>query len=126
MAVPKYPAPVKIHNSGGWVLNGTRFDTRKGASMILIDDALHVAQVQLFSTPQNGTIPPPEVTVLDHESPAPAAFKAEVEEWLKASQTEWAALTEAATQSYARMQHQLLELTKADIADGTLPEGGAA
>ena len=115
MAISNYPTPVKVHNLGGWTLNGPRLDNREGASMVLIDDAMNVAQVKLFSTPQDGVIDPPSVSMLDDHCGAASAFKAEIEAWLETSAKEWTALTDAAIQSYGRIQAKLLELTETEI-----------
>lgn len=57
----KFPEPVRVFNSGGWVLDEPRLDTVQGASMVLIDEHCNVASVRLFGCPINGVPTPIEV-----------------------------------------------------------------
>ena len=56
-----YPEPVRVFNSGGWVLDEPRLDTVQGASMVLIDEDLNVAALRLFGCPVNGVPTPVSV-----------------------------------------------------------------
>ena len=122
LVIDGFKAPPKVFNTGGWTLSGPRLDNREGAALVLIDDALHIASVQIFGTPHNGEIPAPSVTILDEQCTGAVAFKEEIESWLAASKPEWAALTQAAGEAYLRIQAKLLALTEAEIekyaADG--------
>jgi len=53
-----YSEPVRVFNTGGWVLDEPRLDTVQGASMILIDEDLNVAALRLFGCPVNGEATP--------------------------------------------------------------------
>jgi hypothetical protein len=46
--------PVKVYNSGGWVLDVPEMVSTQGGAMVLIDDDLRVASIRLFSDPVNG------------------------------------------------------------------------
>jgi len=116
LALSGYPKPVNVFNTGGWTLNGPRFDNREAASMILIDDALNVASVQIFGTPQNDEIDPPKVTILTPDNKGAADFEKDINTWIKRSKTEWKTLTKAADGAYRRIQETLIELTEAEIA----------
>jgi hypothetical protein len=54
LVATNYPEPVRVFNSGGWVLDEPRLDTVQGASMMLIDEDLNVAALRLFGCPVNG------------------------------------------------------------------------
>jgi hypothetical protein len=56
-----YREPVRVFNTGGWVLDEPRLDTVQGASMILIDEHANVAALRLFGCPVNGVPSPVEV-----------------------------------------------------------------
>ncbi len=116
MAVEGYKAPVKVFNTGGWTLNGPRFDTQEGASLVLIDDDLNTASLRLFMTPRNGVVPPVHVDVFTDNDGA-RKFKAEIEAWLENSKTEWRALTQAVSNAYRVRQKWLLDLTAKERAE---------
>ena len=56
-----YSEPVRVFNSGGWMLDEPRLDTVQGASMVLIDEDLNVAALRLFGCPVNGVATPVSV-----------------------------------------------------------------
>jgi UDP-2,3-diacylglucosamine pyrophosphatase LpxH len=56
-----YREPVRVFNTGGWVLDEPRLDTVQGASMVLIDEHRNVAALRLFGCPANGVAAPVEV-----------------------------------------------------------------
>ena len=58
MVAANYSEPVRVFNSGGWMLDEPRLDTVQGASMVLIDEDLNVAAVRLFDCPMNGVATP--------------------------------------------------------------------
>lgn len=105
--------PVKVYNTGGWTLNGPRLDNAEGASMVLIDDALNVASVRLFSTPRNGVVPLAQVEILSDGQDGADTFKTQINDWLAADPDAWAALAGAAGAAYSARQNYLLDLTAA-------------
>ena len=106
-----FEKPVKVHNTGGWTLNGPRLDNAEGASMVLIDDDLHVASVRLFSTPRNGVVPEVNVEILGDNDDGALDFKQQIEGWLAAGQPQWQALAASAGDAYRARQSFLLDLT---------------
>jgi hypothetical protein len=44
----RYPGGVEVYNSGGWVVDERRPDTRQGGSVILLDDDLNTVTVDLY------------------------------------------------------------------------------
>lgn len=106
-----FDLPVRVHNSGGWTLNGPRLGTREGVAMILIDDDCHVASLRLFGTPENGRMAPVRLEMLSDGSPGCEEFRQEILRWLEASRPAWDALTDAAHAAYDLRQALLLRLT---------------
>ncbi|SEW42801.1 Calcineurin-like phosphoesterase [Cognatiyoonia koreensis] len=105
-----FAKPVKTYNTGGWTLNGPRLDSAEGASMILIDNKLNVASVNLFSTPKGGIVPAARVQMLS-DGPDATAFRDQIAGWLAQSETEWTRLAEVACKAYFERQEYLLDLT---------------
>ena len=44
-----FPTPVQVVNTGGWVVDTPQRNPLKGASLILIDDALNVASLRCYT-----------------------------------------------------------------------------
>ena len=44
-----YPKPVKLLNSGGWVVDTKDVSTRKGGAVIVVDEDLNVASVRMYN-----------------------------------------------------------------------------
>ena len=107
MAIDGYRDAVKVYNTGGWTLNGPRFDTAEGASLVLIDDDLNVASLRLFMTPREGSVPAVHFDMLGD---APA-FRDEIETRLGQSTKAWEAFTQAVQAAFEVRQKWLLDLT---------------
>ncbi len=58
LSLSNYRFPVKVYNTGGWVLDVPKMVATQGASMVLIDDDLHVASMRLFNDPVNDIMNP--------------------------------------------------------------------
>ncbi len=112
------PNPVRVYNTGGWTLNGPRFDTAAGAGMILIDDALNVVLVRVLGTPQDGRVPRAYVQHLGGVAAGANDFAMLVQQWLDGSADAWEALAVAAEDAYAVRQRYLLDLTNPDLEKG--------
>jgi hypothetical protein len=66
--VPSFGAiPVRIFNTGGWVVDTLKADHRHGANLVLVDDDLEVACVRLY----NQSDEPDSYRVCTDESTAP-------------------------------------------------------
>ena len=74
MKVSGFDVPLKVYNTGGWVLNDPRLDTKEGAAMVLIDDDLNVVALRLFMTPQAGIVPLAYLEVLSEPRASMQAF----------------------------------------------------
>jgi len=107
-------APVKVHNTGGWTLNGPRLDNRSGAGMVLIDHDLNVVSVDVLGTPQNGEMHRAAVVPLRDDTKGAVAFANAVRQWLAMSAPLWDKVAEAAKTAYDIRQKILLDLTNPD------------
>lgn len=114
IAAEEFPKAVNVYNSGGWTLNGPRLDNAEGAAMILIDDQANTLAVRLFNTPRNGEIPVAFVEDLSESEGKPSQFATDVRNWLKATEKEWATVSEEARKAYETRQRMLLTLTNGD------------
>lgn len=115
--VDGWDTPLKVHNTGGWTLNGPRLDNAEGASMVLIDAHLTTASLRLFSTPRNGKIPEVTVDMLSDGSAEEEAFRDRINAAINATQDHWDALHEVVLQAYLDRQALLLRLTGEDAAE---------
>jgi UDP-2,3-diacylglucosamine pyrophosphatase LpxH len=56
-----YPSPVRISNTGGWVVDTSTPATTQGAVAILLDDDLNTASLQLYRQESSGSTEPVRV-----------------------------------------------------------------
>ncbi len=108
------PNPVKVYNTGGWVLNGPRLDNAAGVSMVLIDDALNVVSVRLFDTPRNGIVHSARIELLSEDREDARTFAQSVQSWLDGSRPEWDHLRDTVKTAYELRQKILLDRTNPD------------
>ncbi len=106
-----YPSAIKVMNTGGWTLNGPRLDNAEGASIVLIDDALNVANLRIFQTPKNGVVPDIYVEMLSDGDESAESFRKDIHDWIAQSQEDWDALRDVACKAYQDRQRYLLTLT---------------
>ena len=57
LGVKGFKAPVKILNSGGWVVDQPGFSSIQGGAVIFVDEHLNSASLRLFQAPVNGEMP---------------------------------------------------------------------
>lgn len=108
-----YETPVKVYNTGGWVLNGPRLDTKEGAALVLIDDDLNVVALRLFTTPQGGVVPLAHLEVLSEPRASMQSFVADLNARLAAPdmQRRLFDFAETVRVAYVDRQAMLLDLT---------------
>jgi hypothetical protein len=61
LVLSNYKFPVKVYNTGGWVLDVPDLVFTQGGSMVLVDDDLRVASMRLFNDPVNDMLSPVQV-----------------------------------------------------------------
>lgn len=108
-----FDAPMKVYNTGGWVLNGPRLDTKEGASIVLIDDDLNVVALRLFTTPKDEKVPLAFLDVLSEPRESMTSFVADLKARLAtpAMQDRLARFASTVCQAYFERQAMLLDLT---------------
>jgi metallophosphoesterase superfamily enzyme len=57
VGVEGYQQPVKVFNSGGWVVDQPDFSSAQGGAVVFVDADLNVASLRLFQAPVNGQMP---------------------------------------------------------------------
>ena len=93
-----YPAPVKMVNTGGWVVDSAQPALTQGGVAVLIDDELNSASLQLYRQSRTGGTEP--IRLLDptgrRGSQPAAALHADLAARLERQSAEWRAVAEAA------------------------------
>lgn len=64
IVVDEFKRPVTVYNSGGWVMDTALMHTVEGASIVVIDEDLHTAALQLYRM-TGASVTPPEVQSAD-------------------------------------------------------------
>lgn len=60
-----YPAPLKVYNSGGWVVDTVNISPLHGAAVLLLDDALNTVSLRMYNqafNPRDYTVCVEELT----------------------------------------------------------------
>lgn len=66
MSFTGYPAPLKVYNSGGWVVDTVNISPLHGASLLLIDESLATVALRMYNqaiNPQDYTVRVEELTL---------------------------------------------------------------
>lgn len=63
-----FEAPVKVFNTGGWILDTSLLGTKEGASIVFIDEDANVASLRAFNSPLNGQPSKVNVHILGQET----------------------------------------------------------
>ncbi|MFD1343266.1 hypothetical protein [Litorisediminicola beolgyonensis] len=104
-------APVTVCNTGGWPLNGPRLDNAEGAAMLLMDDALNVALLRLFKTPDNGVVPLAHIEMPHTDDAGARRFRDRIARCFAATRSAWQEVADVAGREYLARQRMLLRLT---------------
>jgi hypothetical protein len=110
-----YPTAVRIHNTGGWVVDSASPAVSQGGAAVLLDDDLNAASLQFYrQTPDGGSTPVQLLTPPAEEgiNPLEAALAAAVQP----ADEPWRGVTEAADKM-VRLHHQVqADLVKSGVA----------
>jgi hypothetical protein len=104
-----YSEPVRVFNSGGWMLDEPRLDTVQGASMILIDEDLNVAALRLFDCPVNGVATPVSVHGTGRHSDLGNPLLAPLRAALESTRGYWQTFSETAARELELRSRVMLE-----------------
>lgn len=76
--VDGFDAPVKVFNTGGWILDTSLLGTKEGASIVFVDDEANVASLRVFNSPLNGKPSDVKVHILGEETELSRKLKSAV------------------------------------------------
>ena len=77
--VAMYESPVEVYNTGGWILDTSLLSTKEGASIIFVDDEMHVAALRVFNSSPHPDGQEVYVHSLEPGNPMELALKEAVE-----------------------------------------------
>jgi hypothetical protein len=60
-SVADYPSLIRVHNTGGWVVDSAGPAVTQGGVAVLLDEELNVASLQFFRQSADGTAEPPQL-----------------------------------------------------------------
>lgn len=108
LSVDGFPQPVDVYNTGGWVVESSLPEARRGASMVLVDDDLDVASVRIYNEVAGDEPSPVFVEAPEHPGQAPSPFAAALRERIAPADSAWhqLSLTIAAEIRERRILHQ--------------------
>jgi hypothetical protein len=110
-AVPGYPAPVKVHNSGGWVVDTAMPAPVQAGVAVLVDDDLDVASLELYRQASDGA-PTPARILPPPPGQSPSPLQSQLAAAIAPASEPWASLATAAVRLEAQ-RHRL----QAAVAD---------
>ncbi len=104
--VANYPGPVRVRNTGGWVVDTTEPAPTQGGAAVLLDDDLNGATVLFYRQSPDGTADPPQV--LAPASGRPNPLQAALAEAIDPQAGVWRDVAEASAELVAQ-RHRLQE-----------------
>ena len=90
--IPRYPRPIPVVNTGGWVIDHADPEPLKGATAVLVDDELNVVALEIYRQHPDGTVTPPAALPV---GPRSVPFADAVRAALERDADTWSALTAA-------------------------------
>ncbi len=115
-----FPSPVEVYNTGGWILDTSLLSTKEGASIIFVDDDMHVAALRVFNSSPDPDLQEVYVHSLEPGNPMEVALKAAV----AANEERWVEFSVAVAAGLKVRQKVILKSTaSADMISG--PRKGA-
>jgi hypothetical protein len=106
-AVLGYPSPVRIANTGGWVVDTATPAPVQGGVAVLVNDDLETASLQFY---RQGTGPVPVRFLPPPAGEQPSAWQAELESRVDPAAEPWATLSRQAAE-VAAQRHRLQGIT---------------
>jgi hypothetical protein len=116
--LPGFDEPLRVVNTGGWILDTPVFGTCEGASVLFVDADMNMASLRLFNAPdQDGSSPPPgfapqKVQVLTPEG-VDNALSTALRQAVAQTQALWDAVSLAADAAYRDKQTWMLDMLAA-------------
>ena len=104
LPVAGFDRPVRVFNTGGWVMDQPTMTSTQGAAAVFIDEALNLASLRLFNDPVNGRMAPVQAQGVggfgDRDNPMLAALAAGIERTAPAWQA-FSRSAQTATEAHA-------------------------
>lgn len=107
--VPGFPAPVRIFNTGGWVVDTALPAPVQGGVAVLVNDDLDAASLQFYRQGPIGTPSPVQILPPPAGEP-PSAWHRELASRIDPATEPWASLSASAAQAVAQ-RHRLQAAT---------------
>ena len=104
-----FPAPVRILNTGGWVVDTALPAPVQAGVVVLVSDELDAASLQFY---RQGGVPSPVQLLPPPAGEPPSAWHTELQSRIDAGAEPWASLSESAAQTAAQ-RHRLQAATVA-------------
>jgi len=107
-----FPSPVRVVNTGGWVVDSTMPEPVKGAAIVLIDDDLDVAILRCY---QQGSDPGAYRVQITAAGDEPSPLVEQLSAAIDPGRDPWLSLAEAAAAAVADRNRQLANRLSSDI-----------
>jgi hypothetical protein len=109
--VRNYPGPVRLHNTGGWVVDSGGPAPTQGGAAVLLDDELNAASILFYRQSRDGGADPPRLLAPVDGVPNP--FQASLAASVDPAADVWRAVAAAAADLVAQRQRLQRSLTSA-------------
>jgi hypothetical protein len=109
--VPGFPGPVRIANTGGWVVDTAAPAPVQGGVAVLVSEDLDTASLQFYRQ-DAGSKPVPVQFLPPPAGAAPSAWRAELAARIDPAAAPWAAVAESAAELVSQ-RHRLQAATVA-------------
>jgi hypothetical protein len=109
MAFAGYPAPIKVYNSGGWVVDKLLPNPIFGAAVLLLDETLQTTSLHMYHQSPNDTEYAVAVEELLHTNEQHSAFYERLSTLVKPNSDPWKSFSAAVAES-VRVHEQALEI----------------
>jgi len=99
MSFRGYPAPFRVYNTGGWVVDTINISPLHGAAVLLIDETLDVLSLRMYNQALNTEDYAVHVAELTRPGMANSAFYERVNASVNKARDPWKAFSEAAAEA---------------------------
>jgi hypothetical protein len=108
-----YPSPLKVYNSGGWVVDTVNISPLHGAAVLLIDEGLDIVTVRMYNQSADRRDYTVRVEELTSSSMAPTPLFGQVSATVTNAREPWSTFSEIVAEAvgaYARLLHTKIEM----------------
>lgn len=99
MNFTRYPTPLKVYNSGGWVVDTVNISPLHGAAVLLLDDALNTVSLRMYNqavNPQDYHVRVEELTLPDATE---SAFSRHIQSLVMNERDPWKTFSETVAEA---------------------------